>query len=128
MREIPESNGVPLSYLCRPTNVQAKTVYDHFIEEYVYKATLFGQVFPTDAAEIHTYSVRFTSGNTVAEAKMVAHAAENNGCLDFMALKDHYKVVGVHTVNTVQADKLLGSFFIQVRRNHTYGGTNLIGS
>ena len=31
-REIPGSNGVPLSYLFRPTNMKAKTVYDNFIE------------------------------------------------------------------------------------------------
>ena len=42
---------------------------------------------------------------------MVAHAAENNGRLDFMALKDHYGYIGVHAVNTVQADKLLKGLF-----------------
>ena len=38
---------------------------------------------------------------------MVAHAAENNGRIDFMVLKDHYKSVGAHAVNAVQADKVL---------------------
>ena len=41
---------------------------------------------------------------------MVAHAAENNGCLELMALKDHYKCVGMHAVNAVQADKVLNDF------------------
>ena len=101
MRAIKVRNGVPLSYLCRPTNVQSKTVYDSFIYEYVDKAPLVGQAFTTDAAEVHTYIVRFTSGNTVTEAKMVAHTAENNIRLDFIALKDHCEGIGVHAVNTV---------------------------
>ena len=59
---------------------------------------------------------------------MVAHEAENNGPLDFMALKDHYFGVGAHAVNSVHADKVLSYFLIQVKRNHTCGGTNLRGS
>ena len=55
--------------------MQAKSVYDNFIDEYVYKGQLVGQAFTTDAGEVHTYIVRFTSGNTVVESKMVAHAA-----------------------------------------------------
>ena len=43
---------------------------------------------------------------------MVVHAAENNGSLDFMALKDHYEGVGVHAINAVQADKVLDALFI----------------
>ena len=127
MKAIPGGNGVPLSYLCRPTNVQAKDVYEYFIDGYVNKAPLVGHEFKTDAAEVHTYIVRFTSGNTVAEANMVAHAAENNCFLDFMLLKDHYRGVGLHTVNAVQSDKVSNHFFIQVKIKHTYGGTNLKG-
>ena len=116
-----------MSYLCIPTNVQSKAVYKNFIDEYVDKAPLVGHEFTTDAVEVHTYIVRFTSGNTVAEAKLVSHAAENNGCLGFIVIKDHYECVGVHVVNVVQADKVLNDFFIQVKRNHTCGGTNLRG-
>ena len=75
MRAIPGRNEAPLSYICRPTNVQAKTVYDDFIDEYAEKATLVGHAFTTDAAEVHTYIVNSTSGNTVTEANMVDHAA-----------------------------------------------------
>ena len=110
-REIPGRNGLPLSYLCRATNVQAKAAYNNFIDEYAGKAPLVGQAFMTDAAELHTYIVRFTSGNVVAEANMVAHAAENNGFLEFMALKDHYEGVGMQAVNALQADKVLNIFF-----------------
>ena len=75
------------------------------------KAPLVGQAFMNDEAEVHTYIFRFTSGNTVAEAKMFAHASENNGRLCFMSLKDNYEGVGVHAVNAVQADKVLNDLF-----------------
>ena len=41
---------------------------------------------------------------------MVARTADNNGCLDFIALRYHYEGVGVHLLNVVQADKLLNGF------------------
>ena len=66
LREIIRRNVVPLSYLCRPTNMQAKAVYKDFIDEYIDKAPLVGQAFTTDAAEVHTYIVRFASENMVA--------------------------------------------------------------
>ena len=91
--------------------MQAKAVYEDFIDAYVDKAPLVGKAFTTDAAELQTYIVRFTSGNKVAEAKMVDHVAENNGLLDFMALKDYYEVDGVHAVNAVQSDKVLNHLF-----------------
>ena len=74
LRENIGKNGVPLSYLCIPTNVKVKAVYNNFVDEYNENTPLVGQAFTTDAVEVHTYIVRFTSGNTVTEAKMVAHA------------------------------------------------------
>ena len=47
LREIPGRNEVPLSYLCIPTNVQAKAVYEYFIDEYVDKMPLEGNAFTT---------------------------------------------------------------------------------
>ena len=74
--------------------MQTRPVYDYFIDEYLEKFPLVGQAFTTYAAEVHAYIVRFASGNTVAEAKMVAHAEENNCRLEFMALKYHYEGFG----------------------------------
>ena len=50
MRAIPGRNGVPLSYLYRPTNSQEKTVHDNLIDEYVENVPLVGQEFKTDEA------------------------------------------------------------------------------
>ena len=93
--------------------MQAKSFYDHLIDEYVDKAPLVVQSITTDAEEVHTYIVSFTSGNTVVDSKMVDYASENNGRLDLMALKDHSEGVGVHTVNAVQADKVLRNFLFK---------------
>ena len=49
--------------------------------------------------------------NPVAEAKLVPHAHHNNGSLDFIALKNHYKGVGFHAINIFQADKILQDIF-----------------
>ena len=65
LRSITGRNVIPFSYMCRPTNVQAKSVYNNFINEYVDKVPMVGQAFTTDVAEVHTYIVRFTSGNAV---------------------------------------------------------------
>ena len=100
-----------MGYLCRPANVQKKSVYEYFNDEYMEKAPLVGQAFTTDEVEVHIYIVSFTSENMFAEANMVACAAENNGYIDNIALKDHYKGVGVHAVNAVQADKVLNDLF-----------------
>ena len=70
-----EGNAIVADNECIPTNVQAKAVYEYFIDEYVEKMPLDGNAFTTYAAEVHTYIVWFTSGNKVVEANMVAHAS-----------------------------------------------------
>ena len=85
LRAIPGRTGIPLSYIIRHENVTPRNTYSDFIDEYVDRAPLTGQAYTTDAAEVHTYIVKFTSGNAVAEAKMVASAHRNDGRLDFNA-------------------------------------------
>ena len=52
---------------------------------------------------------------------MVTHAEENNGCLGFMALKDHRKGVSMHAVNLVQDDKILNNLFYSgEKKPHTW--------
>ena len=111
LRAIPGRSGVPLSYVFRPENVDIHLFYGDFINEYVDKAPLLGQSYQTDSAEVHTYIVKFTSGNPVEEEKLIPHANMNNGRLDFMALRNHYEGIGVHAINIVQADKILQDLF-----------------
>ena len=55
------------------------------------KHPFIGQAYLTDDAEVHTYIIKFTSGNPVVEAKMVQNAQKNDRRLDFIALKNHYQ-------------------------------------
>ena len=111
LRAVPGRSGAPLSYICRPINVIICATYIDFVDEYVDIAPLTGQAYQTDADEVHTYIVKFKSGNLVAEDKLVPDAQQNNGRLYFVALKNHYKGVGVHAINIVQADKALRDIF-----------------
>ena len=68
-------NLTPLSYICRPVSTIVPTTgYGDFIDEYVDKAPLTGQAYLTDAAEVHTYIIKFTSVNPVTDAKMLQNA------------------------------------------------------
>ena len=49
--------------------------------------------------------------NNTAEAKILPHAGSNDGRLDFVALKEHYEGVGIHSLDLVKADKVLDSLF-----------------
>lgn len=112
LRAIPGRNGVPLSYVCREFDEPAPNDPDiDFIENYVQQAPVWGEAFNRDAAEVHTFLVNFTSGNNVAEVKMLPHAHLRNGRLDFKALKAHYEGVGVHSINVIKAEETIKNLF-----------------
>ena len=71
----------------------------------------------TDAAELHTYIIKFILVNPVTEAKMVHNDQKNNRRLDFIALKYHYEGVGDHSVDIVKADKILQDLFYSGEKN-----------
>ena len=91
--------------------------YGDLIDEYVDREPLTGQAYRTNAAVVHTYFIKFTSGNPAVEAKLVPHAQKNNRRLDFIALKNHYKADIFHAINIVQSDKLLQNLFYVVKKN-----------
>ena len=62
-------------------------------------ASLNGEAFEFDSAEVHTYIVKFMSGNKTAESKIQSHTQTNNGREDYISLKNHYEVVGVNAVD-----------------------------
>ena len=112
IRAIPGSNGIPLSCICIPVSAIIPTMgYGDFIDEYVEKTPLTRQAHLRDAAEVHTYIIKFILGNPVAEAKMVQNAQKNYERLDFIALNNHYEGVGVHTIDIVKADKIIQDLF-----------------
>lgn len=112
LKAIPGRNGVPLSYVCRenqqplPHNPNID-----YLENYINQAPLHGDAYIIDAAEVHTYLINFMSNNPTAEVKMLPHAAENDGRLDYRALTEHYEGVGVLGVNVLKAEETLKSLF-----------------
>ena len=70
-------------------------------------ASLQGAAFVADTAEVHTYIVNFIAGNNMAEIKIQMHADANDGRRDFIALKQHYKGVGVNAIDVVQTEKVI---------------------
>ena len=96
-------------------------VYGDFIDEYMDKAPLTVQAYLTDAAELHTNIIKFTSGNPVAEANMVHNAQKNDGRLNFIALKNHYEGVGVHAIDIVKSDNIIQDlFYSDEKRPHLW--------
>ena len=63
LRAIPGRNDVPLSYVIRDTPTIIQEHYDNYIDEYIDKAPLEGPSFTIDAAEVHTYLVKFISAS-----------------------------------------------------------------
>ena len=108
LKAIPGRNGVPLSYVCRE-NEQALPNNPNidYLDNYINQAPLYGDAYVIDAAEVHTYLINFMSNNQTAEVKMLPHAAENNGRLDYRALVEHYEGVGVLGVNVLKAEETL---------------------
>ena len=109
LRAIPGRDGIPLKYIVRD-NEQPTRVYGiDFIDDYVNRAPLNGEAFNNDAQEVSTYITNFMSGNQVAESKLLAHADEHNGRLDYIALKEHYEGVGINAVEILKADKVIAT-------------------
>ena len=66
------------------------------MDNYVVMAVLTGTAFEVGSAEVHTYLIKFISGNNAAESKIQRNDRHSNGCLDYIALKEHYEGVGVN--------------------------------
>ena len=107
LRTIPGRNGQPLSYICRKNDAPEAVPGADFMDDYVNRAPLNGDAFNIDAAEVHTYLQSFINGNETAEAKILGHADQNNGRLDFIALREHYEGVGANSRDLLAADKIL---------------------
>jgi uncharacterized membrane protein YgcG len=111
LRAIPGRNGTPLAYIIRVNDAPDPTPHPNFLDDYISMAPLAGEAFTIDAAEVHTYVVKFTAGNETAEAKIQAFNGENNGRVDVRALVDHYEGVGMHAIDIIKAEKTLKDLF-----------------
>ena len=62
---------VPLLYVSRDNTIPIVNPNADMLEDYKNRAPLVEEAFGIYAAEVHTYIVKFVSGNTIAEAKLL---------------------------------------------------------
>ena len=106
-RSIPGRNGISLGYVVRSNPLPDLTPNTDFIDDYMAMADLIDATYEVDNAEVHTYLVKFISGNNTAESKIQINDRHSNGCLDYIALKEHYEDVGVNAKGILQAESIL---------------------
>ena len=111
LRTLPGRHGVPLNYICRDNDAAVFDPFADMLDDYVNRAPLAGEAFETDAAEVHSYIVKFINGNPVAEVKLLPFQDDKNGRLDFQALKDHYEGVGINAIDILKADKIIKNLY-----------------
>ena len=111
LRAIPGRSGIPLLYVIRENDQSILDVNADMLQDYINRAPLTGDVFQSDASVVHTYIVKFISGNATAEAKILSHTATRNGRLDFNSLSEHFEGVGIHAKNVTEADKTIDTLF-----------------
>ena len=70
--------------------------------------------------EVSIYLTTFISVNTIAEANLLPNPNQHNGRLDFMAPKEHYEVIGVNSIDTIQLDKNIDKSLCH-RKKHVAG-------
>lgn len=102
---------MPLQYICRENKKAVRTPQPNLLDEYTKQAPLKREASTINAAEVHTYLVNFTSGNQVAESRMQVHQAQRYSRLDFIALKEYYKGVGINAADVIHTEKILETLF-----------------
>ena len=109
LNTIPGRYGLPLGYTCREENNPA-LIEDPSLDMFsnlIKMARLEGDAYERDVREVHTYIMRFISGNPVAEAKVLSHPHQGNGRMDYLALREHYAGTGFHSVEIKQAERTI---------------------
>ncbi len=108
---MPGRDGVPLSYVVRDMNAPDPTPHPNFLDDYVSMAPLAGNAFVIDTSQVHTFLMNLISGNDTAEAKVQRIDNQNDGRVDSLRLKEHYQGVGIHGIDTREADATLKTLF-----------------
>ena len=76
-------DGVPLKYICRENDTPNPAPNADFLDDYINMASLTGEAYVIDSAQVHTFIVNFVSGNETAEAKIQSFAAQTDGRIYF---------------------------------------------
>ena len=121
LRCLPGRDGVPLKYVIRSNELPDPTPNPDFIDNYVAMAPLEGEAYVIDAQDVHTILVNLIAGNEDAEAKIMIHEPHNDGCRDFIVLKEHYEGVGINSIDVAKAERIIAStFYVGEKKPHMW--------
>ena len=95
---------MPLSSVIRESENPVVRNNIEFIDDYIDRASLQGEVFAADVAEVHGYIVNLIAGSATKGNKIFLHLSEYNRRKDYFALKQHYEGVGAHAKALVEAE------------------------
>ena len=87
LKTIRGSDGVPLKYICCLNKASDPTPNGYFLGDYVSMVEMNGESFTIDSADFHTFVVNFIACNEMDEDKIQAYESQNNGRLEYIALK-----------------------------------------
>ena len=120
-RTQPGRYGIPLSYVIRDNDLPLIRNNNDFLDEYVDRAPLEGRAFIMDSTKVHLFILRLISDNLVAEQKLLPHKDDNNGRLDYLALKQFYEGVGANSKAILAAEKdLVELFYAGEKKPHMW--------
>ena len=73
LRTISVRDGVPLKYVCHLNKASDPTPNRYLLDNYVCMAANNDKAFTINTAYVHTFIVKFISGNETNEAKIKAY-------------------------------------------------------
>ena len=104
VRSIPGRDVLPLKCIIRGNYFPDLTPNKDFLDKYINYATLMGEEFTIDAAEVHTFIVNLIAKNEEAEYVIKVHEDERHRKKDWKALKYHYEGIGVYSNDITKSD------------------------
>ena len=70
-------------------------------------APLAGASYTVNNYDVHTYLIKFSTRKTTAEAKVQQYLNDNDGCQDFIALKEYYEGTGVNYFDILKVEQII---------------------
>ena len=107
LREIPGSNGVPLSYVTRENDAANPDKNVDFLDDYILNAPLSGADYLTDRRAVNTKLVDMVSTNPETEALIKLNEKDADGRKYWKDLQLHYEGQGMFTLEIKEAKRTL---------------------
>jgi hypothetical protein len=102
--------------VCQEKDKAELTINKDFLDDCIAWVPLEGNSYAIDSVQVHTFLTNFVSGNDTAEAKYQGLQQPNDGTEAFKRLVKPYEGVGIHAIDTREAD----DSFLCHRETSTY--------